>query len=136
MDGGPVDLKQIPRIFGLLNKERKGTFHPFGDDKLKHVVKTLDTDKKAQLSLRRCAEPMITGDSSDDVNVLGIEEMIACGDLDSLLDEAIKTEKKDCSWEATIGPAVKAIKRLGRTSDGKDHEKLANYAKAHQKPAL
>lgn len=131
--GGPVDLKQIPRIFHQLNEERVPRYHPWGSDKLDHLVKTFDTDERMQLWLKRCAEPMLAGDSSDDVHILGIDEILDGSDLDSLLDRAIALEKQHCSWEATIGPVIKAIRRLGRMSDGKDYENLASYARQHQK---
>jgi hypothetical protein len=54
--------------------------------------------------------------------------------LTYLVGLALQQEKEQCSWEATIGPAVKALKRLGRTSAGQDMDKLAEYAKTHQKP--
>ncbi|KAK6857256.1 hypothetical protein PG995_007443 [Apiospora arundinis] len=64
-----------------------------------------------------------------------LERMMAPGgDVDALLAQAREWEAKQCSWEATIGPAVKALRRLGRTSSGKDYKKLAQYAQTHAKP--
>jgi hypothetical protein len=100
------------------------------------VVKTLNNNERMQLWLERCAEPMFNGGPEDDVNVLGIEMISASADFDSLLNVAIELEEAECSWEVTIGPAVKAIRRLGRTSAGRDYEKLAAYAKVHQKPSI
>jgi hypothetical protein len=133
---GLVDRKAIPRIFRQLNDERTPDFYAFPDEKLKHVVKTFNTDERMKLWLKRCEEPMISGGPEDDVNIMGIEELMACGDVDSLLDKAIELEREHCSWATILGPALKAIRRLGRTSAGQDDQKLATYAKEHQKPAF
>ncbi|KAK6839276.1 hypothetical protein PG987_005142 [Apiospora arundinis] len=64
-----------------------------------------------------------------------LERMMAPGgDVDALLAQAREWEAKQCSWEATIGLAVKALRRLERTSSGKDYKKLAQYAQTHAKP--
>ncbi|KAK7972327.1 hypothetical protein PG988_006461 [Apiospora saccharicola] len=73
----------------------------------------------------------------DNRNMRVIEAMMADGpdgsEIDKLFAAAKRAEKERCSWDATIGPADKALRRLGRTSSGKDYNKLAQYAQTNAK---
>ena len=136
MNGGPVDRSKIKQFFNEINEDRvkQRDLAAKPDDMLKNIEVALDTDEKMELFLERCAEPMVENESSDNHAATGIEMVLDSGDFKWLINYAAAVEKDNLSWEATIGPAVKAIKRLGRTSAGKDFDKLAAYAKAHQKP--
>ncbi|KAM0418235.1 hypothetical protein ACHAPD_004592 [Fusarium lateritium] len=45
---------------------------------------------------------------------------------------AANEEKEKCSWNGTFGPAINALKDLGRAGVNKDWGKLAEHAKARQ----
>lgn len=98
------------------------------------LARAVDTKEKLDMFLARRAEPQLTAELRDNDEFQALERMVAGGDLDSLLATARAAEAERCSWEATIGPAVKALRRLGRTSSGQDYTKLAEYAQAHAKP--
>jgi hypothetical protein len=135
VNGGPVDRSKIEEIFRYINKlEEEDGRSLWKDDKLNSIKAALDNENKMEMFLRRCAEPMVRAELGDSHAATALEVLIDAGELKTLLGLAVKQEKEQCSWETTIGPAVKAIKRLGRTSAGKDMERLAEYAKAHQKP--
>ncbi|UZP37038.1 hypothetical protein NXS19_004854 [Fusarium pseudograminearum] len=108
--------------------------HPWPDSALETIKTAFSDDTKMELWLNRCAEPMVRNSTSDNYAAMAIETLIDAEDLKTLVDLAIQKEKEQCSWEATIGPAVKALRRLGRTSSGVDMDRLAQYAKVHQKP--
>ncbi|KAK8872357.1 hypothetical protein PGQ11_002871 [Apiospora arundinis] len=108
---------------------------PATEAKLKEVVAALSTRAKLDLYLARRAEPQLQGTRRDNDEFAALERMMEPGgDIDSLLAKAKDWERKKCSWEATIGPAVKALRRLGRGSSGHDFAELAKYAQAHAKP--
>ncbi|KAM0226717.1 hypothetical protein ACHAP5_012330 [Fusarium lateritium] len=136
VNGGPVDRSKIEQFFREINEDRVKVrdLHPRPDDMLKSMEAALDTDEKMELFLERCAEPLVRGESSDDNAATAIELILDCEDFMWLINYAVAVEEENLSWEATIGPAIKALKRLGRTSAGKDVERLAQYAKEHQKP--
>ncbi|KAK8876876.1 hypothetical protein PGQ11_001822 [Apiospora arundinis] len=139
----PALAEEYAKMWAECNKEY-GELYPtapneFSLDKkdwvLPAVVKSLDTRAKLDLFLARRAEPQLTGAARDNDEFGALERMMAPGgDVDALLAQAKEWEAKHCSWEATIGPAVKALRRLGRTSSGKDYKKLAQYAQTHAKP--
>lgn len=136
---GPPDRAKIPAILEQAKSDwPKEHFNPFAEEsKVKNVIKVLDTDKKLELFLRRCGEPMLKGYApEDEMATMIIEDIMGSGDLDTLLETATALERKYCSWEATVGPALKAIRRLGRTSAGKDVDNLARYAQIHEKPKV
>ncbi|KAM0187025.1 hypothetical protein ACHAPA_011842 [Fusarium lateritium] len=136
VNGGPVDRSKVEQFFREINEDRVKVrdLHPRPDDMLRSMEAALDTDEKMELFLERCAEPLVRSESSDNHAATAIEMILDSEDFNWLINYAVAVEKENLSWEATIGPAVKALKRLGRTSAGKDVEKLAEYAKAHQKP--
>ncbi|RBR26386.1 uncharacterized protein FIESC28_00791 [Fusarium coffeatum] len=135
VNGGPADRSKIPQFFKEVNEDRVAReYKPFEDDVLKNIEAAFNTDEKMALFMERCAEPFVENESSDRHAATAIEYVLDSPDFKWLMDYAAAAEKENLSWEATIGPAVKALKRLGRTSAGKDFDKLAAYAKAHQKP--
>ena len=135
VNGGPADRSKITQFFKEVNEDRVARdYRPFEDDVLKNIQAAFDTDEKMALFMERCAEPMIDNESSDKHAATAIEYILDSPDFKWLMNYAAAVEKENLSWEATIGPAVKALKRLGRTSAGKDFDKLAAYAKAHRKP--
>lgn len=129
VNNGPANRGEIPRIFNELNQRRE---NPMSEKKLEHLLKIFTTDKLLELWLRSRAEPALRGDRSDHNAMVGIAAMTACGDIDTLLNSAIKLEKASCSWAATVGPAVKALQRLGRTSAGYDFDALAEFARQYE----
>ena len=135
MNGGPADRYKIPQSFKEVNEDKVAReYRPFEDDVLKSIQAAFDTDEKMALFMERCAAPLIVNESSDKHAATTIEYILDSGDFKWLMNYAAVVEKENLSWEATIGPAVKALKRLGRSSAGKDFDKLAAHAKAHQKP--
>ncbi|KAK8109475.1 hypothetical protein PG999_007612 [Apiospora kogelbergensis] len=114
-------------------------FNPFGkegkeDRRPGNISKILDTEAKLDLFLGRRAEPQLKASMRDDDEFECLERMMANGDVGTLLQRAQELEVQHCSWKATIGPAVKALRRLGCTSSGKDYNNLAQYAKDHAQP--
>ncbi|EKJ70219.1 hypothetical protein FPSE_09593 [Fusarium pseudograminearum CS3096] len=135
VNGGPVDRSKIAQIFNDINADRVKEGHkPREESMLKNIEAAFSDDDKMELWLKRCAEPMVRNDDGDNHAATALEVLIDAGDLKTLVGWSVTQEREQCSWEATIGPAVKALRRLGRTSAGKDMQKLAEYAKAHQKP--
>lgn len=135
VNGGPVDRSKIEQFFNELNEYKKsiGGF-VYAEDSGAKLKAILDTDEKVELFLERCLEPTVSHESQDSHAPVAIQYLLDQGEFQKLLDLAEAEEKEHCSWEATIGPAIKALRRLGRTSAGKDMNKLAEYAKVHQKP--
>jgi len=135
VDGGPVDRSKIDAFFKSINDYKKRInvcVHP--EEQATKTKALLDTDEKMDLFLERCMEPLICHQAEDSHAPAAINYLVEEGDLKKLLDLAVAEEKEHCSWDATTGPAIKALRRLGRTRAGEDMNKLADYAKAHQKP--
>jgi len=133
---GSVSTKVITPIFHQLNEERKAReADVLSDKQLAKVVKALNTDARLGLWLESRQEPLLSGGQRDETTILGVKEFLEGPDLGALVSGATELEETCCSWQATIGPAVKALRRLGRTSAGKDFDKLAKYAKEHAKPS-
>ncbi|RFN47474.1 hypothetical protein FIE12Z_8269 [Fusarium flagelliforme] len=137
VDGGPVDRSKIGEMFKVIDeyKKNRGSY-THGEEKAARTMAFFDTDEKMELFLERCMEPMVSHESQDSNATAGIKYLVEEGEFKKLLDLTVAEEKQHCSWEATVGPAIKALRRLGRTSAGKDMNKLADYAKTHQKPQI
>lgn len=135
-NGGSIHVKDITPISNQINEEltARGA-DKFTDKQMAKMVRILNTDARLTAWLESRQEPLLVGLREDETTILCIMEMLKTGDIESLADHAAAWEKTHCSWESTIGPAVKALRRLGRTSAGKDHAKLAQYAKEHAKPS-
>ncbi|KAK8073434.1 hypothetical protein PG994_004333 [Apiospora phragmitis] len=106
-----------------------GTGHPAAscnrreeDPAWKTLTQAIDTKEELDMFLARRAEPQLESQARDNDNFQGFELMVSSGDLDKLLATAEAWEKEHCSWEATIGPAIKVLRRLGRTSSGKEYK--------------
>ncbi|KAH7183240.1 uncharacterized protein B0J16DRAFT_373745 [Fusarium flagelliforme] len=137
VNGGPVDRSKIGEIFKAIDEYQKSRgSYTHGEEKATKTMALFDTDEKMELFLERCQEPMVSHEPQDSNATAGIKYLVEEGEFKKLLDLAVAEEKKYCSWEATVGPAIKALRRLGRTSAGKDMNKLADYAKTHQKPQI
>lgn len=99
------------------------------------ALKFFDTEERLRLFVLTRADPILPqlpNALQRETSVL--DSVVNSKTLDSLLEKAISLEEDNLSWGATIGPAVTAIRRLGRRSAGKDAKSLADYAKDHAKP--
>ncbi|KAJ4111433.1 hypothetical protein NW768_011786 [Fusarium equiseti] len=135
VNGGPADRSKLPQFFKEVNEDVVSReFKPYSDDVLKNIEAALDTDEKMELFLERCAEPMVENASSDNHAATAIEHILDSPDFKWLINYAAAVEKENLSWEGTLGPALKALKKLGRTGVEQGFDNLAAYAKAHQKP--
>jgi hypothetical protein len=132
---GAVTTEDITPICQQMNTEL-GTAgaEPLADKQVAKMIKVLNTPERLVQWLEYRQEPLLRGESEDVAAMMAVDEVVKGTEFDTLMAEATKLEKQNCSWEATIGPAMKALRRLGRTSAGKDFDKLANYAKDHGKP--
>ncbi|KAF4985647.1 hypothetical protein FGRMN_11138 [Fusarium graminum] len=137
VNGGSPDRSKIPQFLEemCLDRKKEERF-VWPDDQLEHIKGVFNTNEKLDLWLDRCMEPLVQHDYHDGHAPVAVQYLIDEGEFKKLLELAEREEKEHCSWEATIGPAIKALKRLGRTSAGKDMTLLAGYAKAHQKPQV
>lgn len=133
---GLPDRAKIPTIFSQINKEEEARgLSAWKDHTLQNLKKVLSDDEQMELFLRVRGDPQLDGYHDED-EITVIEDMLAARDIGWVVDEAVKLEGEKCSWDGNIGPALKAIRRLGRTSAGQGYEDLAQYAKDHQKPKL
>ncbi|KAJ5224158.1 uncharacterized protein N7469_007661 [Penicillium citrinum] len=134
VDGKP-NRKVWPELLKQVSIEMYGKDKEWTGRKATHMAQCLDTDEKWNIWLASRNDPLIDPFYDND-EITAIDNMVASGDLDKIVDASIAWEQENCSWEATIGPAMKAIKRLGRTAVGRDFKSLAQYAQDHQKPSL
>ncbi|KAJ4005505.1 hypothetical protein NW752_002338 [Fusarium irregulare] len=105
---------KIPQFFKEVNEDKVAReYRPFEDDVLKNIQAAFDIDEKMALFMERCAEPLIENESSDKHAATTIEYILDSGDFKWLMNYAAVVEKENLSWEATIGPAVKALEDLG-----------------------
>jgi hypothetical protein len=133
---GSASVSDIEPVFRQMNKELQARGQAvMPDGVLAKVVRAMDTDEHLALWLRSRQEPLLLNTVQDETTLLAITEMLKTEHLDSIVDLAAAFERDHCSWESTIGPAVKALKRLGRTAAGKDFKDLVQYAKNHPRPS-
>lgn len=134
--GGKLDRSKIPGIIKQINDEINEEWrYKMKPELIKKLSNYFDSDEKLSIFIRYRAEPLFnTYHTPDEVKALKV--LLDDGTLDNLVDQAAQWEKEYCSWDVTIGPAVKALRRLGSTSAGQDFNSLARYAKDHEKPLL
>lgn len=136
VESGSVSAKDIKPICQQMNKElgARGA-ELLSDKQVAKMAKVLNTQADLIKWLDNRQEPLLVGEKEDETTLLGIGEILEGGEFDGMVKSATDLEKANCSWQAIIGPAMKALRRLGRTAAGKDFDKLAKYAKEHGKPS-
>ncbi|QPC69456.1 hypothetical protein HYE68_000208 [Fusarium pseudograminearum] len=135
VDGGLVDRSKFGQVFAEINEWRvEDEQKSWPEAKLKHLEDTFSDDTKMELFMKRCAEPLVRNNAGDNHAATALEVLIDAGDLKTLIDLAVTEEEKHCSWNATAGPTLKALKSLGRAAVGQKLDKLAECAKGQQRP--
>ncbi|KAJ6028676.1 hypothetical protein N7540_004252 [Penicillium herquei] len=134
VDGALPTVADMPAIYVQANEQDPdGLFAKSLGDR---YAKILDTDENIKHFVRwRSETNFVRWTHKLEVQCACVKLILEKDGLDKVCTFAEKAEKENLSWERTIGPAVTAIRRLGKRSAGKDAEKLAEYARAHaQRP--
>ncbi|PHH79202.1 hypothetical protein CDD82_2546 [Ophiocordyceps australis] len=127
-------LPKAAEIPAILKKIHENNTSMLPDHEIKTISEVLGTDERVEQFIQFRSDPGLPnlGDN--------VKKQIECaksaqeaGKLDDLLNTAAGLEKQYLSWERTIGPAVTAIRRLGKRSAGQDAGRLADYARNHQR---
>ncbi|KAJ6029600.1 uncharacterized protein N7446_011047 [Penicillium canescens] len=128
-----VKVADVPGIVAKLQVEEEKLMKGENAEKM---CKFFTSDEEVRLFVSLRADPAIPNSETflaRDAHILN--SVVKSKELDSLLNKALALEEASLTWAKTIGPAVTAIRRLGRRSAGKDASALAQYAKDHIKPS-
>ncbi|KAJ6069142.1 hypothetical protein N7499_011029 [Penicillium canescens] len=125
-------VADVPGIVAKLQEEEER----LGSETAEKMCTFFTSDEEVRLFVSLRADPAIPNSETwlvQDAHILN--SVVKSKELDSLLNKALALEEASLTWAKTIGPAVTAIRRLGRRSAGKDASALARYAKDHIKPS-
>lgn len=133
---GIPKVDELPAIFLKLQDPDEGGYTWLEKEKSDKALKVLNTDERIEQFLALRLDPGVntaTGYVRTEIGYLKV--LLASKKLKDVLDQIASLEKDNLSWSKTVGPACVAISRLGKRSQGKDLEKLAEYARKHsQRP--
>lgn len=133
-NGALPTVAELPTILDEVQEQRGSSFP---DHEVKAVLKTLNSDKQIARFVQMRSDPILSNLAENLANEFKCLQLVmASGKLSDLLDKAVSLEKDNLSWERTIGPAVTAIRRLGKRSAGRNAERLAEYARNHARRPL
>lgn len=133
-DGVLPKLGDLPKLASEVKDELPETYQKGLRDIVNQTVKFFDTEQRLWHFVSTRADPILAlQPNALQKEVTTLDSIVNSDKLDGLLDKAASLEEDELSWKATIGPAVTAIRRLGRRSAGKDAKSLAQYAKDHVK---
>ncbi|KAG2418727.1 hypothetical protein HFD88_001828 [Aspergillus terreus] len=119
--GGKLDRSKIAEIINQINDEidevKRFKMKP---ELIKMLNNYFDSDEKLSIFVKYRAEPLFNTYHTP-YEVKALKVLLDDGTLDRLMDQAAQLEKDKCSWDVTIGPAVRHFDvlealRLGRTS--------------------